>query len=519
LSTGERKRLSIAAAILLKPVLVFADEPTSGIDSFASLRVVEVLKGLAGGGRAVVVTLHQPRDAVWRLFDKLYLLSEGRLLYSGPPSGAVSWFSSLGYQAPSSVSVADWLLDLVAIGFDKTELGWPCLESTSDVVDASAKFSRGELATQIKEEIAASLRAARKEERAGRLWPQRHSPPDTAPVWAQTRALLVRHVLNYSRNLGNVVARLLLSLVAGLLVGVCYSDLRWQEDDDSRNLRNRMGSLFFCCLILMMSPNASMGLFVADRRFYSSEAAAHLYGSFSYYGPLALCELLVNLTAAGLFWTPVCLLSGAGQRHARGYLQGLVVCGLTQLCGAQVVNFCAMLLPNQELAFVASVAANVASFITAGFLIKTRNLPWYCAWIRFASPVKFGFHALVLNEFVDQRFDLLRQVDQLSAAVCEVGKSGCLRPGVVEPPLAVAWWLRRPEFQSATRAVLGGILESIDPCLFDTVRDGRQALACLQLDEPSAHSMLPSLMTLLLHLITLHLLGWLCLRHLHKERR
>jgi len=183
------------------------------------------------------------------------------------------------------------------------------------------------------------------------------------------------------------------------------------------------------------------------------------------------------------------------------------------------VNFCAMLLPNQELAFVASVALNVASFITAGFLIKTRSLPWHCAWVRYVSPVKFGFHALVLNEVSGQRFDVLRQVDQLSAAVCEVGRSGCARPGVVEPPLAVAWWLRRPEFQGATRAVLGGILESIDPCLFETVRNGKEALACLQLDEPSAHSMYPSLLALVLQLLTLHLLGWLCLRHLHKERR
>jgi len=333
------------------------------------------------------------------------------------------------------------------------------------------------------------------------------------------RALLARHVLNYSRNLGNVVARLLLSLVAGLLVGVCYSDLRLQEDTDSRAFKIRIGSLFFCCLILMLSPNCSMGLFVADRRFYSSEAASHMYGSLSYYVTLALCEVVVNMVAAVLFWTPVFFLSGAGQRQSAGYLRGLVASGLMQLCGAQIVQFCAMLLPNQELAFVLSVAINVSSFITAGFLIKTRSLPWHCAWVRYASPVKYGFHALVLNELVGKRFDVLRQVDQLLAAVCEVGSAGCTRPGVAEPRPAVSWWLRRPELRDATRAALGDILESIDPCLFETIRDGQEALACLQLDEPSADSMFPSLVAMALQLLVLHLLGWLCLRHLHKERR
>jgi len=525
LSSGERKRLSIAAAMLTKPSLVFADEPTTGIDAFASLRIVEVLKELATSGKSVVVTLHQPRDAVWRMFDHLYLLSEGRLLFSGKPSEAPSWFESIGYQAPVGVSMADWLLDVVTIGFDKGGMGWRCFASSQDVADAATNFSQCEIAAKTRKEVIATLAAARLGGYAHSLWPDVQALGDglasgvaAVPRRVQLWALLVRHALNYSRNVGNIVARLLLGLVAGLLVGVCYSGLRNMDEADAKSLTSRAGSLFLCCLILMMSPNCSMGLFVADRRFYSVEAAAQLYSSISYYVPLAFCELVVNLAAASLFWTPVSLLSGAGNGSLIGFLRGLLTCGLIQLCGSQIVCMSAMLLPNQELAFVTSVAINIAAFITAGFLVKTSNLPRCVSWVRYLSPVKFGFHSLVLNEVAERRFDVRLQLERLDRALCEVGRSGCARVGA-EPSAAVSWWLQMSPLQNLTRTALGDMLDSIDPCLFQTVRNGPEALACLQLDEPSATEFEPSLLALLAQLVVLHAISWLALRFLHKERR
>jgi ABC-type multidrug transport system ATPase subunit len=49
-----------------------ADEPTSGLDSFAALSVMSHLQGLAHeSGKAVVAAIHQPRSAIWSLFDKV----------------------------------------------------------------------------------------------------------------------------------------------------------------------------------------------------------------------------------------------------------------------------------------------------------------------------------------------------------------------------------------------------------------------------------------------------------------
>eukprot|EP00878_Enallax_costatus_P041356 GHUV01048084.1.p1 GENE.GHUV01048084.1~~GHUV01048084.1.p1 ORF type:complete len:157 (+),score=26.56 GHUV01048084.1:267-737(+) len=74
LSSGERRRLSIAVGILADPSILFLDEPTSGLDSFAALSVMSHLQVLAHrSGKAVIAAIHQPRSAIWNLFDKVCL--------------------------------------------------------------------------------------------------------------------------------------------------------------------------------------------------------------------------------------------------------------------------------------------------------------------------------------------------------------------------------------------------------------------------------------------------------------
>jgi ABC-type multidrug transport system ATPase subunit len=73
LSGGERKRLSIAAGILATPSVIFLDEPTSGLDSFAALTVMGYLQRMARDkGHAVIASIHQPRSAIWNMFEKVW---------------------------------------------------------------------------------------------------------------------------------------------------------------------------------------------------------------------------------------------------------------------------------------------------------------------------------------------------------------------------------------------------------------------------------------------------------------
>ena len=43
----------------------------AGLDSFAALSIVAYLKAMAGAGHTLVVSIHQPRSAIWSMFDKV----------------------------------------------------------------------------------------------------------------------------------------------------------------------------------------------------------------------------------------------------------------------------------------------------------------------------------------------------------------------------------------------------------------------------------------------------------------
>ena len=83
-SGGERKRVNIGVELIKDPNILFLDEPTSGLDSFQALSVIAAIKVLTRNGRTVVGSLHQPRSAIFAMFDQLHLLSEGKTVYFGP---------------------------------------------------------------------------------------------------------------------------------------------------------------------------------------------------------------------------------------------------------------------------------------------------------------------------------------------------------------------------------------------------------------------------------------------------
>jgi ABC transport system ATP-binding/permease protein len=89
LSGGQRKRVNIAMELITNTPVLFLDEPTSGLSSYDAEGVVDLLKRLAGEGKTIITTIHQPSIDVYRKFDNLIMISRdrggcGSLAYYGP---------------------------------------------------------------------------------------------------------------------------------------------------------------------------------------------------------------------------------------------------------------------------------------------------------------------------------------------------------------------------------------------------------------------------------------------------
>jgi len=94
LSGGQRKRVSIAAELLAEPRLFFLDEPTSGLDPGLEKKMMCMLRHLADEGRTVVLVTHTTANITQ--CDHVCFLSQGRVVYFGPPTEARQFFGVTG---------------------------------------------------------------------------------------------------------------------------------------------------------------------------------------------------------------------------------------------------------------------------------------------------------------------------------------------------------------------------------------------------------------------------------------
>ena len=96
ISGGQRKRLNIALELIREPAVLFVDEPTSGLSSMGSEKVMLLLKEQALKGRLVIVNIHQPYSDIYKLFDRFLIIDkEGHVIYKGNPIDAITYFKEL----------------------------------------------------------------------------------------------------------------------------------------------------------------------------------------------------------------------------------------------------------------------------------------------------------------------------------------------------------------------------------------------------------------------------------------
>lgn len=104
-SGGQRKRLNIGLELMREPVVLFVDEPTSGLSSSDSEKVMTLLRNQALMGKMVFSIIHQPSSDIIKMFDRLWILDKGGyMIYDGDPVEALVYFKTETSQANAAES-------------------------------------------------------------------------------------------------------------------------------------------------------------------------------------------------------------------------------------------------------------------------------------------------------------------------------------------------------------------------------------------------------------------------------
>ncbi|GIL67171.1 hypothetical protein Vafri_20606 [Volvox africanus] len=115
ISGGQKRRVTCGEMAVGFAQVMMLDEITNGLDSNSALAIVRSFRNICQYTQAtMLVSLLQPSPEVFECFDDVMLLSGGRLVFLGPRTEVVPFFSRLGLEPPPSKTEADFLQEVTA---------------------------------------------------------------------------------------------------------------------------------------------------------------------------------------------------------------------------------------------------------------------------------------------------------------------------------------------------------------------------------------------------------------------
>ncbi|WP_329386096.1 ATP-binding cassette domain-containing protein [Streptomyces sp. NBC_01351] len=108
LSEGQRLALALALVLTGRPALLLLDEPTRGLDYAAKARLIEILRGLAAEGHAIVLATHDVELAA-ELAHRVVILAGGEVVADGPTAEVVVSSPAFAPQVAKVLAPGHWL--------------------------------------------------------------------------------------------------------------------------------------------------------------------------------------------------------------------------------------------------------------------------------------------------------------------------------------------------------------------------------------------------------------------------
>eukprot|EP01126_Amoeba_proteus_P061786 TRINITY_DN832_c0_g1_i14.p1 TRINITY_DN832_c0_g1~~TRINITY_DN832_c0_g1_i14.p1 ORF type:complete len:620 (+),score=89.58 TRINITY_DN832_c0_g1_i14:422-2281(+) len=411
ISGGERKRVSICVELMNDPTLLFCDEPTSGLDSFASKIVVEKLQQLAFLGKTVIATIHQPSSEIFRLFNRLVILADGKPIFFGDRDKATNYFSKLGYVCPKFINPADYLLKVVQV--PPTDEGGDDMEQ-EEGDDTNVQFKVYEdvgLRNATREQV----NRIQEEYLKSKFYKDSINPPPLPPTkdehihaksshvssyWKQYYWVLWRSWNNVLREPALFKVRIIAALIMALLAGLVWLNI----NDHATGAQDRVSATFFLILSQLFGGiNGPVYLFPSERGVYFRENRAKLYNSLPYYlakltAELPLLIFCPFLTATIGFW-----LIGFNYSVFSwiAFSICLVLMQLTCYALGMVVST-AILDPGFALRIQPFITIPLLLF--AGFFVDLDSIgPWF-SWMQYIAFPKYAFRWGIFSTMRETNF-------------------------------------------------------------------------------------------------------------------
>eukprot|EP00475_Leptophrys_vorax_P028677 TRINITY_DN4166_c0_g1_i1.p1 TRINITY_DN4166_c0_g1~~TRINITY_DN4166_c0_g1_i1.p1 ORF type:complete len:720 (-),score=180.59 TRINITY_DN4166_c0_g1_i1:130-2259(-) len=390
-SGGERKRTAIGVELLSNPSILCLDEPTTGLDSFTALKVIEVLRVLADNGRTIIMTIHQPSLELFELFDSLLILSEGKEVYFGPAQSSRDYFCSLGMQIPLSTNPADFFVRLVENQLDDDdflELIDSSKEQTTLMVQTALAASEKKLYLQY----------------IGSHWEHRFATSNlpvlvkeniARPLYEQVWCVTKRSFTNYARQPETTIAQIVQFFFCATLVSLLFCDV----GSNQASITTRKGAFFEMMMNLFLLSFFTVACtFPGERPLFLKEKANNLYSTTVYFFSKTILEVGLQCILPVIYVTIVYFAVGFQTVFQNYVMFVCVALLLTNVACSMALMFGALLeIPEFTVQLMPFCVYPLTLFIA--IFIADDTVPDYYIWMQWISPFHYAYELFCIIEF------------------------------------------------------------------------------------------------------------------------
>ncbi|KAH7314258.1 ABC-2 type transporter-domain-containing protein [Rhexocercosporidium sp. MPI-PUGE-AT-0058] len=382
-SGGEKKRVSIAEALVTKASTQCWDDPTRGLDSSAALEYVRILRSMTNTAHmSTAVGLYQASEDMWDHFDKVLLIDGGECCYFGPTHSAVQYFKDLGFEMPEQSTSADFLTSLSSEHQRKIRPGFEDWIPQNPRAFAEAFRASDQRSSNL-------LDIAQFESRLYGMIEKRRDAQSSAtktknyalPFWKQVWILAHRQALVLKGDPQTLVGKWGGVLFEAVVVGSLFFDM--PKTSDGVFLRG--GVLFFMLLF-----NALLALAELTPNVPSQPPAYAIAQTV-----LDIPLLFVQVT---IFNVIVYFMSGLQRTATRFFIANLFLYLLTMTVYAAFRAIGATA-PSLDAATRLTGLGMQALVVYTDYIIPPKKMKAWLAWLRWLNPIQYCFESLMVNEF------------------------------------------------------------------------------------------------------------------------
>ncbi|KAI8054340.1 hypothetical protein BDF22DRAFT_742266 [Syncephalis plumigaleata] len=415
ISGGEKKRVCVGMELITEPVVLFLDEPTTGLDALAAYQLVKTLHDVA----TLAILGH-----AWTSRRHI-LYGRGTSPLRWPYQSNGPYFARYSIECPTYSNPVDYLfLKLFYTDADGIEEQEDILQIDECTIRQLSLGTANNLllrddrdATPI--DLMSGIRKPSVDRRLEMLfkdWSNKqnelqrsaayslhHSTPgqityrkERASFFAQYKYLVQRGFRDRLRNPNIIILRFAQILVASILVDFVYWQLPRREQ--SVQITDRARYLFFVCAsVLSQFSYDTATTFCLARKLFMREYRDGYFGVPAFFFSMLTIEIPLYVTLGvtlGLSTYFAVGMPGGTDRIVTFCL----VCALMALAGMMMGVAVSCLTDKYEIVSSASSIFSITLLMFGGLLSNLNASPSWIHWIQWISPVKYGFVALLRNE-------------------------------------------------------------------------------------------------------------------------